>query len=42
MGSTLTGLKLYSLRGYKEVDRMRVPVCDRETIEVVRMIKEAN
>ena len=42
MGSTLTGLKLYSLRGYKEVDRMKVPVGDRETIEVVRMIKEAN
>ena len=42
MGSTLTGLKLYSLRGYKEVDRIKVPVGDRETIEVVRMIKEAN
>jgi GNAT superfamily N-acetyltransferase len=41
MGSTLTGVALYSLKGYREVDRVRVPVGDGEEIEVVRMMKEA-
>lgn len=39
MGSTLTGVALYALRGYQEVERRRVPVGNGETIEVVRMIK---
>lgn len=39
MGSTLTGLALYSLKGYSEVDRVRVPVGGGEEIEVVRMVK---
>jgi hypothetical protein len=42
MGSTLTGLALYTLKGYKEVDRRDVPVGGNETIEVVRMVKEAH
>jgi GNAT superfamily N-acetyltransferase len=41
MGSTLTGVALYSLKGYREMDRVRVPVGDGEEIEVVRMMKEA-
>ncbi|HEY6414183.1 MAG TPA: GNAT family N-acetyltransferase [Edaphobacter sp.] len=41
MGSTLTGVSLYSLRGYREVDRVVVPVGVGEEIEVVRMVKEA-
>lgn len=41
MGSTLTGLKLYALKGYREVDRVQVPVGDGEMIEVVRMVKDA-
>lgn len=41
MGSTLTGLALYSLKGYREVDRVGVPVGGGEEIEVVRMIKDA-
>jgi GNAT superfamily N-acetyltransferase len=40
MGSTLTGVALYTLKGYHEVGRIRVPVSDEETIEVVRMVKE--
>jgi GNAT superfamily N-acetyltransferase len=40
MGSTLTGVALYSLKGYREVDRMKVPVGNGEEIEVVRMVKE--
>jgi GNAT superfamily N-acetyltransferase len=39
MGSTLTGVTLYSLKGYREVGRVLVPVGDGEEIEVVRMVK---
>jgi GNAT superfamily N-acetyltransferase len=39
MGSTLTGVALYSLKGYREMERVRVPVGDGEQIEVVRMVK---
>lgn len=41
MGSTLTGVALYSRKGYRKVDRVMVPVGDGEEIEVVRMVKEA-
>jgi len=40
MGSTLTGVMLYSLKGYREVERVAVPVGRGESIEVVRMVKE--
>ena len=40
MGSTLTGVTLYTLKGYREVSRVMVPVGGREEIEVVRMVKE--
>jgi GNAT superfamily N-acetyltransferase len=39
MGSTLTGVALYSLKGYREVERIAVPVGGGEAIEVVRMVK---
>ncbi|MBB5339322.1 GNAT family N-acetyltransferase [Tunturiibacter gelidoferens] len=39
MGSTLTGVGLYALKGYLELDRRQVPVGGGETIEVVRMVK---
>jgi GNAT superfamily N-acetyltransferase len=42
MGSTLTGVALYSLKGYREADRVKVPVGDGEEIEVVRMVKQAD
>ena len=41
MGSTLTGVALYSLKGYRETGRILVPVSDGEAIEVVRMEKYA-
>jgi GNAT superfamily N-acetyltransferase len=40
MGSTLTGVTLYTLKGYREVSRVSVPVSGGEEIEVVRMVKE--
>lgn len=40
MGSTLTGVALYALKGYREVDRVMAPVGEGEAIEVVRMAKE--
>lgn len=40
MGSTLTGVSLYTLKRYREVSRVLVPVGGREEIEVVRMVKE--
>jgi GNAT superfamily N-acetyltransferase len=42
MGSTLTGVALYTLKGYLEIERRDVPVGGGETIEVVRMVKEAH
>lgn len=42
MGSTLTGVALYTLKGYLEVERREVPVGGGETIEVVRMVKVAD
>jgi GNAT superfamily N-acetyltransferase len=42
MGSTLTGVTLYRLKGYREVSRVMVPVGAGEEIEVVRMVKESD
>jgi GNAT superfamily N-acetyltransferase len=42
MGSTLTGVALYALKGYRMVDRVMVPVGDGEEIEVVRMVKDVS
>lgn len=42
MGSTLTGVPLYRLRGYRETVRIAVPVGAGEEIEIVRMSKELN
>lgn len=39
MGSTLTGVSLYTLKGYREVSRVMAPVDGGESIEVVRMVK---
>jgi GNAT superfamily N-acetyltransferase len=41
MGSTLTGVTLYTSKGYREASRVLVPVGGGEKIEVVRMVKEA-
>jgi GNAT superfamily N-acetyltransferase len=37
MGSTLTGVPLYRLRGYREEGRIEVPLPNGEALEVVRM-----
>lgn len=39
MGSTLAGVPLYTLKGYRETSRLIVPVADGQAIEVVRMEK---
>ena len=39
MGSTLTGVPLYRLKGYVEVERIAVPLHNGEALPVVRMVK---
>jgi len=40
MGSTLTGVPLYQLKGYVEVERIAVPLDNGEALPVVKMVKE--
>lgn len=39
MGSTLTGVPLYRLKSYVEVERVAVPLHNGETLPVVKMVK---
>jgi N-acetylglutamate synthase-like GNAT family acetyltransferase len=39
MGSTLTGVPLYKLKGYVEVEQIEVPLANGEALPVVRMEK---
>lgn len=39
MGSTLTGVPLYRLKGYVEIERIAVPLANGEALPVVRMVK---
>ena len=41
MGSTLTGVPLYRLKGYVELERTAVPLANGEALPVVKMIKSA-
>ncbi|SRR6266568_1246523 len=41
MGSTLTGVPLYLLKGYVEVERINVPLGNGEALPVVKMVKSA-
>ena len=41
MGSTLTGVPLYRLKGYVEVERIAVPLANGEALPVVKMVKGA-
>jgi GNAT superfamily N-acetyltransferase len=41
MGSTLTGVPLYRLKGYLEVERIEVPLKNGEFLPVVKMVKPA-
>src|SRR5271170_3285763 len=42
MGSTLTGVPLYRLKGYVEVERIDVPLWNGEVLPVVKMVKNAS
>jgi GNAT superfamily N-acetyltransferase len=42
MGSTLTGVPLYRLKGYVEVERIAVPLWNGEALPVVKMVKDAS
>jgi GNAT superfamily N-acetyltransferase len=39
MGATLTGVALYKARGYREVERIEVPLGNGESLPIVRMEK---
>lgn len=39
MGATLTGVALYKVRGYREVERIGVPLGNGEVLPIVRMEK---
>ena len=41
MGSTLTGVPLYRLKGYVEVERIGVPLHNGEALPVVKMVRRA-
>lgn len=41
MGSTLTGVPLYRLKGYVEIERIGVPLPNGEVLPIVRMVKNA-
>jgi len=41
MGSTLTGVPLYTLRGYSPVERVEVPLKNGEFLPVIKMTKPA-
>lgn len=41
MGSTLTGVPLYRLKGYEEMERIAVPLNNGEALPVVKMMKIA-
>ena len=40
MGSTLTGVTLYLLKGYREIERVAVPLPNGEALPVVRMRRD--
>ena len=42
IGSTLTGVPLYTLKGYVEVERIAVPLANGEALPIVKMTKGAN
>ena len=39
MGSTLTGVPLYRLKGYVEIERIGVPLKNGEALPIVKMVK---
>jgi GNAT superfamily N-acetyltransferase len=41
MGATLTGVPLYTVRGYSELEAVEVPLANGKTLPIVRMAKNA-
>ena len=41
MGSTLTGVPLYRLKGYIEVETIAVPLKNGEVLPIIKMVKDA-
>ena len=41
LGATLTGERLYRVRGYSMIDRVEVPLANGESLPVIRMQKRA-
>lgn len=39
MGSTLTGVPLYTLKGYRAVQNVMIPLPNGEALPIVHMIK---
>jgi GNAT superfamily N-acetyltransferase len=42
MGATLTGERLYALRGYRATERIEVPLANGASLPVIRMVKLNN
>ena len=40
MGSTLTGVPLYRIRGYEDVQQVEVPLPNGEILQVIKMVKQ--
>jgi GNAT superfamily N-acetyltransferase len=40
MGATLTGVPLYRIRGYRELERVEVPLWNGAMLPIVRMSKQ--
>jgi GNAT superfamily N-acetyltransferase len=41
LGATLTGERLYAVRGYQEIERIEVPLSNGSVMPVIRMVKRA-
>ena len=41
MGATLTGAKLFGVKGYVEIEKIQVPLKNGQTLPVIRMAKRA-
>jgi N-acetylglutamate synthase-like GNAT family acetyltransferase len=42
LGATLTGERLYSVRGYVPVERAAVPLANGESLPIIRMVKQSS
>ncbi len=42
LGATITGERLYTVRGYQAMERIEVPLSNGSAMPVIRMVKRAN